>query len=324
MNLSKRLFPWSLAALLIALALPLSSCAAPHDAARGAAAPSTQMTGVVRAPDGKPAAGAKVIYERRDLATKKSGPLQTTETNAQGEFSFDAPIWSSRQVTTLYAASPAGVAVSTPGTNYARITLAPFTQVHVRFVDADGKPVPNVSVVPSVFIGGHTIIVAWRKSISDIWTTVTDANGGVTISHLPQGFTMMLYVEDERYAHQMTPIALAKSAKSLDQTIHLVLGGSITGAVSDKATGKPAAGVFVSALRPPGDYGESVPADKNGQYKMARLAPGKYAIALYLANDKAANSIPRKAQADVKAGQQTVGPNFIILPQAHSEKQDAE
>lgn len=304
MNRSTQLPPWSLAFLSIILLQPLAGVSAPD-----ADALSTHITGTVVTPDGKTVVGADVICARRESGKMNYDAPQTAKTDAKGQFDF-VEATPKKAAYILLVTSPEGVAVRSWLPPSSTLTLDPFTSVRIYLVCADGKPMAGLGVSPIMFFHGQRVTF-WSKQVSDDWTGVTDANGEVTLSHLPQGDSFAIDVNDVRFAHLETTITLANAPQTPNKTIQLALSGALTGSVRF-SSGKPASGVGVEARQASGKYWAMTMTDAVGQYRMLRIAPGNYTVHPHLIGDKAADCAPHEAQVTVSSGRQVAAPDFSL------------
>lgn len=326
MNPANRLAAWGAAAFLATV--PLAVGAAP-----GADKPF-QMSGRVVTPDGKPAADATIAFDIVNLQTHTALIVQTAAPDASGAFDITVtpdrmkaafrpksdPILSAAPI--LYVSSPAGVAVCSPpaGDRRRTITLQPFTSLRVRLLDEDGRPAAHVRLVPRYFLYDHNY-AQWDGAVADLWSQETDAAGLATFSRLPQGYTTLLDVADERYAlpDYRSNITLAQDRATPDQTIRLVRGGSLTGRVLYGPTKTPAAGVFVAATetgRAPRMGQDRT--DKDGRYRITRLTPGAYNVAVsfgYTPSNQlmAAQWTAVARPVTVRAGSSQAGLDFSLI-----------
>jgi len=284
MNPATRL-AWGAAAFL-AIAAPLAAGAAP-----GPPEKPLHMSGRVVTPDGKVAAGATVTFCLVNPITHTVSVLRTLTPDAAG--AFDLTVQPEQMKAAMkalaydpifYISSPTGVAVCSlsMGDKPQTITLQPFTSVRVRLLGQDGKPLAHLRLAPQHFILGHNY-VSWDEAVAGLWTQETDDAGMATFSRLPQGGIMLLDVADERYALPdfRSNIQLAQDKVTPDQTIRLVLGGSLVGRVLYGPTKTPAAGVFVAAMET--GHGQGMGqgrTDKDGLYRIVRLTPGAYNVAV--------------------------------------------
>ena len=138
-------------------------------------------------------------------------------------------------------------------------------------------------LIPRYFIRADHNFVGWDSAVADLWTKETDADGWATFTRLPQGDEMLLDVADEHYAlpDYRSNIALAQDKTTPDKTIHLERGGSLTGRVVFGPTKTPVANVMVGAMETgdgPGMGQEQT--DRDGRYRIARLSPGAYNVAV--------------------------------------------
>jgi len=285
-------------------------------------APKTiHVSGNVLTPDGKAATGATVACDRHDPVAHAGLPPQTVQTDPNGKFDIAVVLDSKKPYfpNVLYVTSPTGVAVAQSAPKPQTITLQPFTQVRVRLLGPDGKPAVNVRLTPQYFFLDRNF-TSWNESVADVWTQTTDADGYATFTHLPQGYTTLFNVSDKRYApldyHSNT--VLAKAENTPDQTIHLVLGGSVMGTVLYGPTHQPAAGIYVEALETENGTGMGwTTTGKDGHYQITRLSPGNYNVALGLGENRGRDGSDQwtaVAQSAVVAGGGAVrGVSFALI-----------
>ncbi|MCW3058613.1 MAG: hypothetical protein JWQ02_434 [Capsulimonas sp.] len=312
----KALFAGAAAAMFAAIAAPVHC--APEDPAK-----QTELKGVVLTPDGKPAAGATVIYGMTNIAPGISSIVQKTQTDTSGAFVFPPlPNAMGRPYGALYISSANGVAV-VPVSDAASVKLHAKTSVRVRAVDEKGLPVAHASLSPQYFLlevqQSHTYS-PWDKSIASLWNVETDAQGYATLTGLPQGYITLLQVDDPQFAQPdwKNSINLAAAAKTKDQILHLEHGGSVSGAVFYESTHQPAAGIAVDAMEV-GDAGSAGTGvtDKDGRYSIKRLHPGAYDLEVEYRPSLPAQTVDWTATAHagvaIAAKKQIAGMNFMLI-----------
>ena len=116
----------------------------------------------------------------------------------------------------------------------------------------------------------------------------TDENGRFEIDGLAQGSRARFDVDDARFADYSSyenGMQLAKDPRTILKAIRLTPGAAFEGRVTRE--GQPAAGIRIGAQEnfsrgsTTSNWGDAI-TDKNGRYRMTRLNPGAYNIALDL------------------------------------------
>ncbi|MEV4754079.1 carboxypeptidase-like regulatory domain-containing protein [Micromonospora sp. NPDC049559] len=151
---------------------------------------------------------------------------------------------------------------------------------------ATGKPVPNVCVVPLALSGPH---------LPDGYGDCTDSTGKLTIGALTAG-SYNLFAdpgEGSPYGRQwvgpaggtgdqraaVTVVAKAGATVTAPQVL-LDKAGTVSGQVTDEATGAPVPNAIVSLLtnHPGSDGGVRFSADVNGRYRATGLGPYEWPL----------------------------------------------
>ena len=262
-----------------------------------ARAEAGSISGRVLDPSGKPVAGAKVqwtAYRADDEGLldmtlgNEPGVLGETATDAEGRFRvvLDKP-GVSVALRVLATGLPSirftGPYDSSDETSLFDVQLRAASAASGRVVDEAGKPVAGARVIAAAnegLLDGDSRHVAESR---------TGADGAFAIADAPEG-TRSLVV---RAAGFVPTNRVQLEAKS-DEKVSLQRGGSIGGVVLD-ASGKPAAGVVVTA--------EDVAAktDAQGNFKMAGVSPGTHRLQALWKEDYAA----RLDSVRVKKGEET-------------------
>jgi protocatechuate 3,4-dioxygenase beta subunit len=159
-------------------------------------------------------------------------------------------------------------------------------------------------------------------------TTATDVDGRFLFANLPVGDVTLTaakagfltsYYGAPRPGHgPAVPLATGDGARESDITIRLTHGGAVTGTIFG-VTGRPQAGVLVTALQPDMANGRRTPAvpagnqsgftDDHGRYRIWGLGPGGYIIAATPLATAGARMI---TSADLLwATEQTIGPESV-------------
>jgi len=136
-------------------------------------------------------------------------------------------------------------------------------------------------------------------------TAVTDEEGRYTIPGLaPGAYAVRFYFTFIKVECANVQVVAATTAR-LDVPMNIEMAretGTLSGSVTDAATGGPVAGVTVVAQGPAGEHAEFT--DGQGRYTIQGLVPGTYAVHFYFANIRVeCRNVPivasRRAQLDV-------------------------
>ncbi len=196
------------------------------------AAFGSDYTGKVLTPDGKPVEGATVYFAELGGGAAASPSartdLPTTRTDDAGVFHF--PRGNSNGAEFIAAAEGFGLSPGEAnGSGPIRIQLRPRTDLTLRFLTADNKPVANLRVslrnisLPIRMSEGTFNNLSIPAGYRSPWSANTDARGVCAIPGLPQGGWVRLALDDERYAELSIDdgVQLSGRAQTLAQPIHL-------------------------------------------------------------------------------------------------------
>jgi hypothetical protein len=203
------------------------------------------VTGIVRDPNGQPAAG--VVVSSKPIC---EGAVRT---DRQGQFKVTWYPQPSIRAVLVLAQDPvrelAGLAEVKDQTRPLEVTLAPAFTVRGRLTDPNGAPVARAKVVLQAFMPG------WITSAGP--SVLTDANGVYAVRALPtpcENFKYALEVQPQRHGPtRLRTLSFDAAQNRLVEVPPIVLppaDRSISGVVVD-ANGVPAPGVpvFISGPR---------------------------------------------------------------------------
>jgi hypothetical protein len=265
-------------------------------------------------PAGTPVPNATVTASlRRKLLFAPMGsegvfptPVGHATSDGSGRFRLDAPRASSSQhaefgATALAPGYGVGWAELDPDADQptADITLQPEQVIEGRVVDAQGQPVPSVSVsvwavlrvlpVPPLrTAGGQFLDILegprrWSGRINDLpgWPrpATTDADGYFALHGIGRGLRLSLSVLDPRFAPQTFEAATDADAKPLKVTLQPAR--TLTGRVTYADTGRPAAHATVhvgGGGGPGGGLLIAVETDAEGRFRASRIAASSRSV----------------------------------------------
>jgi hypothetical protein len=158
--------------------------------------------------------------------------------------------------------------------------------------------------------------------LSKRMAVITDRKGHFVIENLPRGGMVQLDQLDGRYAGLGSgePIKLSNTPVSVCPPIYLSPASTIQGRVV--RSGKPVAGLVVGAQSIVDMAWSEAVTDAQGGYKLARVRPGNYNVAMHLA-ETVNQEITSVARSGVKIvpGQHISGIDFDLIPGALIEGQ---
>jgi hypothetical protein len=262
--------------------LLVTALAAPARAQNASPAwpPVATRSGVVLAADGTPAPTAVISIP----APISGAPSTLASTAADGSFT------ASTSAEHLFAYVP-HVGVALPqyaGSRPLRFHLSPAADLNVRVVTSDGKPIPGVEVAPAmVWSADYAMSGAWLPFPDDAaraFAATTDADGKCILHGLPRNLTVILRIDDPRFARTSPSGSTSLTGPGpFTDTQVLYAAGDISGRLVHPETGAPMAGMHVVAKSPShGRYFASSTAvtDATGAFRLTRLPPARYTVSL--------------------------------------------
>jgi len=252
------------------------------------------VDGIVQDSDGKPVAGARVIW---CLDSHDAGAPLTTSTDVQGRFHFDKTAW-------LKAGAYGAVLVEADGYALAIqsvlgmknqqglpplvMTLKPVTEARFKLLTPEGKPAEGVRVGLSGLQGN-----ALYSSDTDSRLSAVSGPGGIAVlSGLPQGDTAVFETSDIRYAQLKRAdslLHLSRTAQTELRTIKLARASTVGGIVT-YPDGKPVESAKISVqvinrheLVVEGESGA------DGRFALKQMAAGDYYLNVTLPKALAEN-----------------------------------
>jgi len=280
------------------------------------------VDGVVQTASGSPVAGAKVLMMDGHITRSGETGLtwyvqsnaikyETAITDEAGRFHFDHA--TAQQI--LVNAEGFGAAGSAipfrPGPQLLSepmsIALAPPSELHLRFVDANNNPVSGLVVTPlslTVHGSGFQLPTTWRQT--------TSKDGSVIFSDLPQGANVTIETNNELYGRSEAKYQIAEASTTEIAAVHLDQAGSISGTVTFAGTGRPAVNIKVLASIP-NKQGVTTSTDQFGHYTAAPLPAGEYYITPMLPSLLQDKWTARDAVRTLSSGMRVTGANISLI-----------
>ena len=251
------------------------------------------VAGVCQDEAGRPVAGARVtLYQQTDPG-KDAEQVRDQETGADGRFSFPGVPAPPKDGATRWGV---GLTATRPGRGSAvqelhpdmlktplHLRLGPAATLQGRVTDPAGNPVAGARVwdnAATFFAADRT--VRWARTDADGRYAIADmtAWGPDATKPRPSGDGKTMMAISGCYFSILHPdFGQAEAVyRTMPATVDVVLqpAGVVEGRVVDRVSGKPAAGVTVSA--------QATSANGNGVYRETRTGPdGKYRIPSLLA-----------------------------------------
>lgn len=242
--------------------------------------PEVTYQGLVRGPSGDPVGGAEV---RVIDAPSGAGAGQRFVADAKGAFTFSAPEDALLEATHPDHA-PGRARVDARVQASGKLTLRLRARgsageegqsIAGTVIDASGQPEIGAAVSASF----RSDLPAAEGDLHPGGHAITDDRGAFRLDGLDAGrYTVTATTEDGAIAR-----AEGVAAGTQDLALRLAAGGSIRGAVRDRASGAPASAFSVVAALQRGPVEREIIAtssffDASGSYEIAGLLPGTYAV----------------------------------------------
>jgi beta-lactamase regulating signal transducer with metallopeptidase domain len=283
--------------------------------------------GQVIDPQGNPVEGA-TIFALKNTEQSSEEFAAMSKTDDQGNFDVSStPLGKEERLQMVVAYKP-GYAI-----NYERLdklkdpvvlTLKAGVSSQAKLIGPDGKPAANGEAYLTLLVtknanpdsGGDlfTFLKIPNELQAIYGKAVSDSNGTITFSDLPQGTTVGWELKDDRYAAIGVTNRL-NTSKSDMSVVELKPAAEIEGTIT--CEGKPASGVQVGAQGTKDDrlaVGGQAFTNSKGHYIMRKVEAGTYNIAL---DQHTFPSLEWTATAyekiKVSPGQKLQGKNFQLI-----------
>ncbi len=214
-----------------------------------------------------------------EVRTDRSGRyIATGVSSAQGQGASAQDRWA------VVVDSGSRLGFGVPG---APCVLLPPTQIHLRFVGSDGRPLAGLVVQPLLLTGpdaaGRQETVNLMLCCPQRLAEHTDAAGNVLFQGLPQGVLATFAVMDQKYQRRPPSadgLLLARGPESGGYTVPVELGASVSGRLLYGTTHLPAGDVRIGAQETSTSAWGEAQTDAQGRYQVRQLPPGRYTVAV--------------------------------------------
>ncbi len=275
--------------LAVCVAVGLALCAA-------CIADEVTISGTVLTPDGRPAAGAKVVARWLAIRAGKPDARAQTTSGEDGTFSLGAVLDSKmhKRGTVLAFQDGFGLGWQSIGTeDMADCAIALNTEAPLKgdVRTDDGTPISGAEI-KAEYVSGET----FRDTVfpKEDMSTTSDGAGAFALGGLPAGRSARISVTASGYARmRWNPAALGE-----DGLLHITLQPEAVIAGTVTRDGQPVAGVRVGAVETNAsegsrkdDGGAEAPggadavSDDAGRYRIEGLCEGEYNVCLDLGDD---------------------------------------
>ncbi len=279
------------------------------------------VSGRVVTPAGQPVSGAAVSW----ISSTEDGTakLASAKTDAAGRFQFEhTERFRHKDDRPQLLVESAGWGLTFEsigdGREPVEISLVPPTELRATFVDAEGKPVPDLEVYPFFILGDHNAYFRFPANAINKFSRRTDMRGVASFPAMPQGGQVRIDTQDQRFARlEMENYPLGRGPVTELPAITLVPAATVRGRITIGPSGKPVARLRVGAQsmdgeRPPAG-GDAV-SDSKGFYQLTQIRPGAYNIALDLNNAMGRSWTARAHEAVyVRPGDDLEGIDFQLI-----------
>jgi hypothetical protein len=253
------------------------------------------LEGYVRDSSNNSIAGATVSMYYESTTTNSNGYYLLSEYTTSGSYTVTAKAKG-------YVGSTSNVSIVVGTTTYCNITLASSGAISGYVFDQNNQPLADIY---------------GRVTDTTVPTDVTYTNSTgyyIIDSNLGTGTYSVVFGEgSSKYLTYTANISVTAGATTSNQNVTLVLGGSISGYVTN-AYGAPRSSIYVYAynLTNTTTYVTSAYTDSNGFYNITKLPAGTYMIKVLATNTYKETS---SASISVTLGQTTANQNMTIALQ---------
>jgi protocatechuate 3,4-dioxygenase beta subunit len=244
------------------------------------AAAHASVSGTVLGPDGKPLAGAQVVFR-----AYRTGNTTLRVTDQAGVFTLDldtARTGDGEGLGTICAVAPGFAIGGDILVNKVAfvLKLAPACTLHGGVTDGKGAPVAGASVrVEYVADRAGDTYTRIPVEFAPRFAATSDASGQWAIAGIPAACRVGMLLDDARFARIIFTVDIPPDAPPV-VALTAKPGVAVSGRVL-APDGKPAEGVKVSLYPAPQQhadtYGQGA-TDSNGTYHLDRLLPGAYLL----------------------------------------------
>lgn len=195
------------------------------------------------------------------------------------------------------------------------VQMRPPTSLRVRVVGPDKKPAAGVRMSIHSVGNRRTIWLSPQLQEQFVWTT--DQDGILTIPGLPQEGGVQLLAVDDQFALPTRDQGLKLGETSVTDggTHQLAQAAAISGRITFKDTGKPAAGVHVITASQDGSAQTFT--DAQGNYRFKKVRPIEHSMALILKPELSTQyAAAAKMAIRLLPGIEMEGLDFVLEPGA--------
>lgn len=254
------------------------------------------LRGQVVLPDGKPASNVRLSLIK--MSFPDAEVVVETRSDALGAFAFADPHWPAiGEPELVLAAEAQGYGLSfrwlADWTNGDKLKMAAATELHLALHQPAGEPATGVQVWPELLSYKSTERTQFLVLPSAIRArhTAKSQTGPIAIKGLPRGAEVRLAHDSPYYAKFAFDqrITLAFAPVTDAGIRQFAIGSSLSGRVTFGAAAEPVVGVHVNAQeafdleesKGGSGYGSAL-TDKDGNFTITQLSPGKYNLNVLL------------------------------------------
>lgn len=222
------------------------------------------LTGTVSAQGGTPIAGSVLR-----LTDQFNTVIATVTTNASGQYTITGippGQYTLSASASNFQSQTRGTTIVSGQTTTENFTLAPSPGTVTGTVTANGGT-PVQGALVEILDGANNIIAQ----------TVTNASGQYTVSQLSPG-TYQLRVTAANFQTSLLGFTVAAGQITTQNVVLQPSPGTLSGTVTDAATGAVLSGTSVAVVNQSGATVASVQTNAQGQFTISNLAPGTYSV----------------------------------------------